>query len=257
MDLNLEQANLDLKDQVAKDLEKYLAKYRSQKSGLRLFAQSSGLNERTLNRLLAKKNKPTYQSLLKIYGEIFKTTNQKKIISLAPKIVSEEIQGKCPTPLTSDANFHKEIESELFYDKVFAEIYLLASSAPITLELIQFRFGFNGLETIERMQELKVLKETVNGHFVLADNEIALSPRTIKKLSSLLIDKFAKTNNAQTKGKNLIAFYTEGLSESAYQRWLAIDEKAFYEKLNILKEDGSKGSIRAFTSMVTDTMERN
>lgn len=247
--------NLSLMDQVCADLNTHIAKYKSNKIGIRLFSEKIGVCERTLYRLIAKENKPTYQTLFKIYREIHQTNNESLLLELVPEVIREEIQKINPNKTAQNITYHKDIESEIYYDRTFAEIYFMAACSAITNELIQFRYGMNGMLTLERMVEMKALKRLENQTYILGENQANFSAKTLKRVGLSLIEKFSKPQLAEEFGNNIIAFYAEGLSDEAYDKWLAIDKNAFEEKIKITNQKGSLGTKRAFTFMVTDTLQ--
>ena len=56
----------------------YLKKNCPNKSfAIQVLAKESGLSDKTIKRLLAKNNKPTYQTIFKIYSVIFETSTKK------------------------------------------------------------------------------------------------------------------------------------------------------------------------------------
>ncbi len=254
--MNIDQHQpLNLTDQVAADLSAKIAEYKSVKIGIRLLSAKMEVSERTLYRLLGKENKPTYQTLYKLYRTIFKTNNDSLLLELVPSIVREEICKVNPNKEVSTVSYQRNIEAEIYYDKTFAEIYFLAACSPVTNELIQYRYGMSGMITLERMIEMKALKRLNNGQYTVGENQANFSAKTLKRIGLSLIEKYSKPQNAEEFGNNLIAFYAEGLSEEAYDQWLKIDEKAFKEKVELANRDGAKGLKRAFTFAVTDTLQ--
>lgn len=247
-----------LREQVALDLRTKLEDYRNHKIGVRILAQKMDISERTLNRLLKLENRPTYQTLLKIYSVIFETSNEDTLLKLVPSIIRETVLKQLPSKKKNSKGLVNQvlpdIAGEIFYDRCFAELYVLASCAPLTRELIQYRFGLHGMTTLEKMIELKAIKQNSQGQYILGENQIELDTKTLKKIGLSMSEKYAKVQNAEVGGENLIAFYAEGLSDEAYEKWLKIDEEAFYKKMDVLKETGALGNKRAFTYMVTDTM---
>ncbi|MCP4915079.1 MAG: hypothetical protein GY909_18315 [Oligoflexia bacterium] len=247
--------HIDLIDQVAIDLKSKLAEYNNIKTGITQLSGESGLSERTLYRMLNKENKPTYQSLFKIYKTIFKSSNESLLLDLVPEVVRAEILKRNPNPIKENVTYHQDIETEIYYDKTFAEIYFLAACAPVSNELIQYRYGMNGMLTVEKMIEMKALQMSKDGLYTLGENQANFSAKTLKRIGNSFVEKYSKTENAQELNNNLIAFYAEGLSDEAYRQWLKVDEKAFKEKVAIAKRDGSRGNKRAFTFNVTDTLQ--
>jgi len=244
-----------LKERVALDLEKKLSEYRDRKVGMRLLAQKIKVNERTVARLLRQENRPTYQTLLKIYGSVFNTTNEAQIVELAPDIVSDEIKKHFPEVVNKTTLPMPEIENELLHDRCFTELYIMSGCGALSLEFVQYRYGVHGVETLDKMVELRALKITNEGHYIIGDNEVNFSPEVLKRVGQNISERFSKPENSELGGENLIAFYADGLSDEAYDEWLQVDEKAFREKIKISKRKGAKGNKKVFTYMVTDTFK--
>lgn len=251
---HISEAQLGLIEQVSYDLEKKLSEYKNVKIGVRILSEKSGVSERTIYRILAKENKPTYQTLFKIYRVLFSTGNESLLLTLVPEVIRKEIIKCNPNKISEDIQYLQDIETQMTYDRTFAEIYIMAACSPITNELIQYRFGMSGIMTIEKMLDMKALRLTKTGHYTLGENQANFSAQTLKRLGLSLAEKYSKPKNAESFGENIIAFFAEGLSEEAYDRWLQVDAKAFEEKIAIANEDKSKGIKRAFTFMVTDTL---
>ena len=247
--------HIDLIDQVAFDIKSKLSEFNNIKTGITHLSADSGLSERTLYRMLNKENKPTYQSLFKIYRTIFKTSNESLLLDLVPEVVKKEILKRNPNPVKENVTYQQDIETEIYYDKTYAEIYFLAACSPVSSELIQYRYGVNGMMTIEKMLEMKALKMCQDGLYTLGENQANFSAKTLKRIGTSFVEKYSKTVDAQELNNNLIAFYAEGLSDEAYRQWLKVDEKAFNEKVAIARKDGARGNKRAFTFNVTDTLQ--
>ncbi|MDD0851467.1 hypothetical protein HBN50_00100 [Halobacteriovorax sp. GB3] len=246
--------NWGLRVQVAMDLKRKLEEYRDPKVGVRLLAQKMEISERTLQRLINQENRPTYQTLFKIYRVLFNTTNDALLLEIVPEVIQEEIKKHNPNKLNKSVQYLTDIESEILYDRCFCEIYFMAACSPLSKELVQYRYGLHGVETLEKMIELQALKQTKEGLYILGANQTTLSANTLKRVGLSLTEKFSKPTNTEVGGENLIAFFAEGLSEEAYDEWLQVDERAFREKVKIAQKSKAKGDIRAFTYMVTDTM---
>ncbi|EQC48323.1 DNA-binding helix-turn-helix protein [Bacteriovorax sp. BSW11_IV] len=254
MEIETSNQEIDLKRQVAIDLKKKLSEFRDPKIGMRLLAEKVDVSERTLHRLLNEQNRPTYQTLYKLYRVLFSTTNDSLLLELVPPVVKDEIEKYNPNTQDKSIIYSADIESEILYDRCFAEIYFMASCYPISREFIQYRYGLSGLETVEKMIELRALKQTRDGNYTLGDNQANFSGKTLKRAGLAIAEKFAKPENAETGGENVIAFYAEGLSDEAYEEWLKIDEEAFHKKVELANKPGAKGTKRAFTFAITDTL---
>lgn len=249
--------NLDLKEQVAFDIQLHLRQFRNESIGLRKLSEKSGIHQRTLKRLLAQENRPGYQTLVRLYTCLVDSPNGGLLLKNIPKKVAKEIEKKSPISTKGNLEYSEEANNEMLYDKVFAEIYCLASMSPITNEYIQYRYGMSGTETLDKMLDLRVLKLINNNTYTTGDKQIEFSPKLVKRLGLNLVEKYTKTEDVDLAEKNLIAFYAEGLSPEGYREWLKIDQEAFYKKIEVTKKDGMLGDIKTFTFMATDTMRKD
>jgi predicted transcriptional regulator len=251
-----DQANFeDLKEQVAHDLAQKIKEYPDQSSGIKNLARLTGLTEKTIRRVLKQENRPGYSTLYKIYRILFQTDDESILMNLVPDCVKVEIEKNNPQSHKKKAHFQSDIEAYIQNDPCFAEIYFLSAAGIVSREFIQFRFGQHGIETLIKMLELNVVKEVAKGQYSLGDNQANLTPQSIKNVGINLVHKYLKPENAELSGENLVAFYVEGLSEDTYHKWLKVDEEAFHKKMELAKQPGAKGKIKAFTFMAIDKFE--
>lgn len=251
---NCEQFSIE--QQVAFDLENYLKKFKNRSFAIRNLSKKTSLNEKTIRRLLSKENKPTYQTLYKLYLEFLGLSDFSEVISKCPKIVKDRISDY--NPCISE---EKNIEiSGLLHDfksiPLFAELFILAGTTPINKNVIAFRYGEYGLEIIDTLIQKKLLQEIEKDCFILAKNIPPLDADCLKFLGEYSVQRFSKTKNAQVHGENVINFYAESLNEAGKKAWLDIDTKSFYKKLEIAKQPQYQGPIPVFTFTATDTIER-
>src|SRR5690606_23853219 len=85
-----------LKDQVALDLEVYFAKFASKNFAIRILAKETGLNEKTIKRIFAKENKPTYQTIYKLYAIFLEESNYHSLLKKCPEVVRRYIENYSP-----------------------------------------------------------------------------------------------------------------------------------------------------------------
>lgn len=259
MNLNLATKHRTILDIVCNDLKNALQSYKDRKVGVRLLSKKMELSERTLQRILSAQNRPTAQTLLKIYKVLSPSQSYESFLNHLPEIIAKEISSHYPMASKApfiDSHF-KDFQNELLYDKCFHEIYVLAACGVVSHEFIQYRFGAYGIETLEKMLELQALKRTKEGQYTIGENQPDLNAHTLKQIGLNLTEKYAEPHETETGGHNLIAFFAEGLSNEAYDQWLQIDERAFKEKVSLVNQTGAKGTNKAFTFMVTDTLTLN
>lgn len=245
---------LGLRDQLAQDLNNYLAQYSNPTIGLRLMSQEMGIHKRTLMRLMEGENKAGYLTLYKIYRVLLHSKNDTELFEKAPECIQVALKAGNPKPLSKEIIYSVDIEQEICRDRCFGELYLLAGCGTITEELILFRFGQYGLDTAKRMLKLGVLKEVKSGHFTLGPNQANLSAETLKYLGVDLTQRFADPERTDDLGENFMGLYVEGLSEEGYQEWLRIEEEAYQRKIEVANNSKFKGHIKTFTFQVTDKL---
>lgn len=251
---SLEHVINPLKHLVSHDIKKYLGKYNNEKIGRRLLSEKSDINERTLNRLESCENRPTYRTLIKLYKAMFNVESEADLLKLCPEIIAKEIKKYKPSNDTQVFDFTSEIETQMYYDNVLSEIYILACCGTISRSFVQFKFGVHGIEKLEKMLELKMLKTTNGESYSVGSVPLNPSEKILKRWGQNLSEKYLKTEESLVTGNNVVGFYAEGLSEKTYHEWLKIDQEAFEKKINLTREKGALGTVKAFTYMVTDTL---
>lgn len=244
-----------LSEQVALDLSKKLEEFSDGSKGLTLLSRNMKIHKRTLKRLLNLENTPTYYTLHKIYRYLHGAESDTSLLEKVPCIVRESLLKGNPQESSDEFVYSVDVEKLISSNPICSEIYILCATAPITEEFILFRFGQYGVESLNKMLSLNIIAHSVpKGTFVLGTQRTNFSPEMIKKIGLNLTDKYHKCENAHNRGENHMGFFAEGLSPSAYNEWLKIDEEAFQKKVELSKNKGAKGSIRAFTFMSTDTL---
>lgn len=245
-----------LRAQVAADLEAFQAAYEDPKKGLQLLSKKTRIHIKTLRRLIQKAHSPSYQTLYKIYSHLTDTRNLNDTLAAAPPIVQEKLRLRDPQ-LTAHpgAQFSMEVEEELLNDRCFAELYVLAEVSPFDQVFVKNRFGDYGLSVLAKMTDLRVLRPQSDGKFTLGERRASFSAQAIKKVGLQLTQNYLKPERTDETYANHMGLYVTALSEKAYRQWIDIDVKAFRDKMAVLKEDGAKGSIPAFTFHVVDTLK--
>ena len=133
-------------------------------------------------------------------------------------------------------------------------VNLAATGAIKKIEIVN-RFGKYGLDVLSSMLEKRILSEVRVGEFILGSNQTHLSPESIASLGAQLIQNFAKPDNGYELGLHFMGFFAEGLTEDAYRQWQLIDQEAYFKKVALAKNPLSLGKKRAFTFMITETLE--
>jgi hypothetical protein len=256
--LNSKQSNeLSLESEITSALKSLLSQFKDQKKGLRILSSKIGIHEKTLNRILNFENKPSYQTIFKIYRVVFNEYNDAKILELVPSIVKDFLIKNNSQELNSEKNYTTLADSELQKNPIVAEIYIWAATGPIKIEDIEVRFGNYGIELISKMIEKSLLREIHKNVFITGNNYPTFSGQTIVSVGSAMVNSHAKPTNGEELSNNFLAFYAEGLSPKAFDEWLKIDEEANRKKCDLTRDPKNLGPIRAFTFMVTEKIELN
>lgn len=249
-------SQLGLREQVQKDILKYLEHFENSKKALVSLSKRSEIHVKTLRRLIQTSHNPNYQTLHKLYSVLLGAFNVQEIIAAAPQVVREKLQKTDPQ-ISQNARFSylANVESELVNDRVFAELYVLAEVAPFTRNTVQKRFGEYGLEVLHKMLDMRVVHLQKDGTFNLGSLRASFGAAAIKKVGLQLTQSYCKPENTDANYANNMSLYFESVTETTYRKWIDIDEQAFKKKLELLQQPGSKGTLPVFTFVCTDTLK--
>lgn len=246
--------DLTLIDQVALDLIKYLDGFPNKSFAIRYLAKETGLNEKTLKRILKRENKPTYMTLFKLYSLFHETLDFEKLLTLVPAKIAEHLQDFTPC----DSVVSKEINGEFLElvktDPLMAELFVLAGTGSLHRGAIGFRYGEYGIELVSKLEEKGFLKALDKDTWVVPRNCPNLDSEALKFLGEYFVSKFSKPKNGELAGEHIISFYAEGLNEKGKKAWTEIDQDSFYKKMKIANNPEFQGDIPMFTFTATDTI---
>ncbi len=243
---------LSLSESVIFALNDLLMEFKDKKKGLRILSKKMGIHEKTLTRILNGENRPSYQTVFKIFRVFYNEFNDSKVISLVPNSVKDFLIQNIPQDLTSGQNFTSDADLELQKNPIVAEIFILAATGALQLDEIQYRFGKYGVDLVSKLIEKNILNEIHKDVFILGKNQPVFNGDTIVAVGKTMIEAHAKPKNGDELDQNFISFFAEGVSEEAYQEWLAIDQDAFQKKFNLVKDKKKLGKKRVFTFMITE-----
>lgn len=244
-----------LEAQVALDLMSYLSKFSNQNFGIRVLSKETGLNEKTIKRLLKEKNKPTYQTLYLLYSEFLNEYEMEILLKRVPSIIAERINHYSPDKKEVKNSRLEELLDTLKKEPVLAELFVLAGMGPLLKSVIGFKYGQYGLKLLDKLCQMELILKVDSDTYVLSKTTPTLDGEAIKFLGEYFSHRFSKPENAHLEGENCLSFYAESLNEEGLQEWLAIDSQAFYKKLEIANNPKFKGNIPSFTYTCTDTIE--
>lgn len=242
-------------DQVSIDLKKILKSSANIKNKLRIISEKMEIDKKTLLRLSQKGSKPNYITVFKIYRTLLNEFDDSKVLERCPEVIRLYLKNANPQTLEKNISYTSRIDKELHSNPIFAEIYVLCSTGATLRSEIELRFGIYGINLIEKMLKLNVLAESRKDEYVLGLNQTNIKPETILSIGSHISASYAKPENAYELDQNLLCFYSEGLTDEAYQQWIQIDHEASRRKIELASKSVSKGKKRAFTFCVTDTLD--
>lgn len=250
-----ESDNLSVAKHVDQALEQLLSQFKDKKKGIRILAKKMGIHEKTLNRLINQENAPSYQTVFKIFRVFFNEFNDAKLLDLVPKEIKDFLIKANPQEVVASKSYTSNADTELQKNPIVAEIFILVATGPLTMEDIEYRFGRYGVELTAKMIEKNLIVEAHKGVYVLGNNQPEFNGDTILSVGKVLTEAYAKVHKAEELNNNFISFFAEGLSEEAYGKWLEIDQEAFRKKFELSKDPKNLGAKRAFTFMISETME--
>lgn len=258
VEINSHAQAISIPDQVSRDIETYLARFKDPKKGLNMLASKSQIHVKTLGRLRDKMHSPTYSTLYKLYSSLLDCRIINDLIEKAPPLIRDRLKNSDPQLKSSPLNrFHFDLEKDLQKDPCFTELYVLAETRPFSTSYVEQRFGSYGVETLKRMIDLKVIRPLGNGLFGQGEVRSPFSAETIKAVGLRLTEHFLKPGNADLYYGNYMSLYFESVSEETYKEWLIIEERAFKERVKLLEKPNAKGNIPVFAFTAIDTLSEN
>lgn len=248
--------SLCLEEQLAFDLKNYLTQFPNEKFAMRIVSQETGLNQKTIKRLLNCENKPTHQTLLKLYALFFQLDDYQEVLAKAPVIIRERIQNYSPDEeiLGKKKRSQTSLIEMLKVEPLASELVILAALMPIQMSTICFRYGDYGLKVLKQLETAGILVEQERDCYIMAPQGPDFDAECLKILGLHFTQRFAKTSQAKLLNQNILSFYAECLNEKGKQAWLKVDTEAFYKKVEIAKSTEFKGTIPMFTFTTTDTI---
>jgi hypothetical protein len=245
-------ASNPIADQVAIDIADYISKFANKSFGLRILASESELNEKTLKRLLAKKNNPTYQTLFRLYMVFLDTRNEETVILKAPTLISDELKKFNPKDLRKKVKKEYDFAEMIYREPVLGELFVLAGTGSLHGNTIAFKYGQYGMDLLKKLEDLDIVKEVDKNTYGLTPDGPTLDGKVLKNLGLRFIERFSKPDNTHLAGESMLSFYAESLNQEGITEWLRLDEENFYKKIQVAKKSKYKGSFPAFTFNATD-----
>ena len=245
-----------LVDQVSRDLRFALSKYKSQNFGMRHLSQKTNISEKTLQRLIQRQNKASYPTLFRLYNWLTQATTEEELLKKAPQIVSDLLKAEFNAKIKNKKpekffNFLELIKER----PLMGEIYVLSLSNDLHKNEIQLRFREYGVQILEELVNKDLLRRVNKTTFTASPTGPQFDEELIKTVGLRVLQRFLKPDQAIVTGENFMSFYTQGLNREGLNKWLEIDKKAFYDKLEISNKSQYQGDHRTFSFMAIDSMD--
>lgn len=245
---------LDALSQVRLDLTDFIDRFSNKTFAVRKLAKESGLNQKTIRRLLAGENKPTYQTLYNLYRVFLDEEDCSELIKKCPKVIAEEIKNYNP-----QIKEKRKVKSPHFLElikkePVLIELIILAGSSSLHRNQVAYRYGEYGLELLAKLIEMKLLSEVEKDVYCATEEIPQFDGEILKFIGPYFIHRFLSCEDAQVKDHNTMHFYAQGLNEEGKKAWLKCETEAFYKKIEIAQNPKFQGNIPMFTFGAMDSI---
>ncbi|AHZ84186.1 hypothetical protein Bb109J_c1491 [Bdellovibrio bacteriovorus] len=252
----MQESTASIQDQVSQDIGRFLQRHKDPRKGLLQLSAKTRIHTKTLRRLVLKEHNPTYQTLYKLYSCLMGTADLGQMLNAAPALIQEKLRRTDPQLKSSPLHkYNVSIEQELIKDPCFSELYVLADTRPFDLKFVKSRFGEYGLDVLQKMLQLNVLRLLENGRYALGSNRSTFSAVAIKAVGLRLTEKYSKPARTDENYANYMNLFFESINEATYRKWLDIDVQAFQDKMRLLEDPSSRGSLPIFMFNVIDTLQ--
>lgn len=236
------------------DLNRYLSESEDPRRRLKFMAKRTLIHEKTLQRLVNRENKPTYITVFKIYRFLLNEQDDQRLLELVPEEVATFLKNANPQSFEKHATYTQDLEAELRGNPVMAELVVLCATGPVKIAYIKSRFGDYGMKIVETLVQRNVLQMVTQQEVCSGTVQVNMSPETLVTIGVQMVQSHLKPEKGYETGENFLGFYAEGLSDAALQKWLEIDAEAFRKKVAVAKLQESRGDLRVFTFMATDSV---
>lgn len=243
---------------IQSDLLEAADKYPSERTAIKTMAKKIGVSERTLKRIIKGTHSPTYQSILKIYRFLKGTYSDKETVMAMPEILGTYVDHEQDNfSLTNPGvNFTADIDCYLQSDSVFRSIYIETATGEISKEAVSFQHGKHGVNVLNKMCELGIIKEVKPNVYTASTNRASLDEHSLHEISKFLLEYKFSPEKASLQGENFYQCFFEGVNQETYNELLQIDWESYQRKKELLQNKNLKGDIRYWSINYTDTLTK-
>ncbi len=167
------------------------------------------VSHKTIERIFnGKEFKPEFNSVMKLLMFVFETKDTEQLIKIGPSWLKNYLNFHKPGSAVNNTAFQNErINQYLYSNELAMSIYLYVSIDGKHLEDIQSKFGQYGFDELFRMVEYNML--SIDSNRLVSWNptsQVSLNPEAYKNLSSNLLKKFFRSEEAHIPDQNFIRF---------------------------------------------------
>lgn len=248
-------AELTMLDVVCRDINSYLNQSTDRQKRLNFLSRKIEVHKKTLVRILAKKNEPSYPTLIKLYRFLLNVENDIEVFDRVDEAVKGYLEKAFSKKEVSKQSYSNENLKIFTENSAALDLYILACVKKISKAEIKLQYGEFGIRLCQQLLAEGFISETSPEVFSEGPKKVAFSPDMIRRAGLMCMQVFSKPQNAHELGKNFLGFFAESLNAEAYLEWIRIDEEAFAKKISIALQATSKGNIPAFTFTTVDTLK--
>lgn len=242
--------------QIRDDLDSFLSKFSNKSFAIRVLSKESEISEKTIRRILDNQNRPTYDTIYSIYSVMFENENEVELLETVPKIVSAYLKSKTVRKLKKKKNKQEFNFLELFKkDPILCELFIKSALGGISTSATAYRYGQYGIELIEKLVLMNVVKEVEKGIYKITNSAPRIEGELLKFVGLRFSDSFGKPKNSDVTDQNVMSFYATNLNDEGFKEWIRIDTEAFYKKIEVANNKQFKGTKSYFTFNSTDSIE--
>lgn len=247
-------AKTDLYEVISTELHSFLNSSDHPNKRLNLISKKTGIHVKTLKRILNKENRPTAQTIFKIYQYITQAEELEDVIKNCCSTVGNYLKKNISQNLKPLLHFTDPGQIKFKENPVFTEIYVLCSLTKLTASDLMTRFGRYGIEIAESMVKDGILEKTRNHSYIIGKKQISLNPEDLLYIGTRISKSFANPELGFETNKNHLSFVAERLSDEGLKKWIQADEDAYQKKLAIAKDHNNHGLNKVFTFSIVDTI---
>jgi len=228
-----------VKDHLLDEMSSYKSRmgFKSEWQMIAHLEKKSKISKPTIHRAMNDdKTFPTPQTLYNLYTSMYETTKYEEIVSKVPEEVAEYFKRYLLKSSCGEV-YDSSIEEYLLRDQLALRIYNECAGAGSTIEKIQQKFGEFGINEMNKLKNMNVLKIEKN-IVKLGKVRINATPSNVQKQLLFNIEKYYRPFHSNRKFENFLYSRIENTSPETY-REILIDVTKLWESVSRKLENES------------------